>query len=197
MAPGEEFLPADSTDCWIAVALSADATSAAKEAQNDTDNEAASVDSRKGGLNAGAEQHQVHFLNRSVVAFIRVLRGHGFLCPSQVLYLASYNNHVGLVFLFAQVLLFSQYSALPVYTQGVPAKVSSLTFCPGNGNGSTTSEGARRGVAMVTEGSELLFLTLGGCDSAVGAKVPVGANKIRQLAPVVGEQAANVSNLLP
>eukprot|EP01032_Pedospumella_encystans_P007994 gene7994-9529_t len=90
-----------------------------------------------------------------------------------------------------KVLLFSPYSATPLAAHTLPAKASSLVFCPTNStNDANEGEGSGRGIAVATESCEMLFLTVGAKNNtnAVMGK----AGKAKQLAAKVGEQAATV-----
>eukprot|EP01032_Pedospumella_encystans_P012327 gene12327-14270_t len=90
-----------------------------------------------------------------------------------------------------KVLLFSPYSSTSLATHTLPAKASSLVFCPTNStNDANEGEGSGRGIAVATESCEMLFLTVGAKNNtnAVMGK----AGKVKQLAAKVGEQAATV-----
>lgn len=90
------------------------------------------------------------------------------------------------------MLLYSPYSAVPLSTHSLPAKASSLVFCPATSSTSATaqgSEGTSRGIAVATESCEMLFLSLGGSGGSAG-KVVKG--RAAQVAARVGEQTATV-----
>ena len=74
----------------------------------------------------------------------------------------------------------------------LPAKASSLVFCPTNStNDANEAEGSGRGIAVATESCEMLFLTVGAKNNANAVMGKAG--KVKQLAAKVGEQAATVS----
>jgi len=98
--------------------------------------------------------------------------------------------------IFTQVLLYSPYSSVPLSSHTLPAKASSLVFCPATSSSTSSStastesgEGTGRGIAVATESCEMLFLTVGGANGRVaGTK-----GRAAQVAAKVGEQTATVS----
>eukprot|EP00598_Pedospumella_elongata_P003987 CAMPEP_0184981850 /NCGR_PEP_ID=MMETSP1098-20130426/11438_1 /TAXON_ID=89044 /ORGANISM="Spumella elongata, Strain CCAP 955/1" /LENGTH=1398 /DNA_ID=CAMNT_0027505457 /DNA_START=27 /DNA_END=4223 /DNA_ORIENTATION=+ len=90
-----------------------------------------------------------------------------------------------------KVLLFSPYSSTPLAAHTLPAKASSLVFCPTNStNDANDGEGSGRGIAVATESCEMLFLTVGAKNNTNAVMGKTG--KVKQLAAKVGEQAATV-----